>query len=55
MLSYFETRTRIIGLVAIGASLAALLLRIGSAGGVAVFGASAVGLAGLAAMVSEGT
>jgi Ca2+:H+ antiporter len=55
VLSYFETRTRIIGLVAIGASLAALLLRIGSAGGVAVFGASAVGLAGLAAMVSEGT
>jgi Ca2+:H+ antiporter len=55
VLSYFETRTRIIALVAVGASLAALLLKIGGGGGVAVFGASAVGLAGLAAMVSEGT
>jgi Ca2+:H+ antiporter len=55
VLSYFETRTRIIAVVAIGASLAALFLRIGGAGGVAIFGASAVGLAGLAAMVGEGT
>ena len=55
MLSYFETRTRIIALVAIGASVAALLLKIGGAGGVVVFGASAVGLAGLAAMVGEAT
>ncbi len=55
MLSYFETRTRIIALLAIGASLAALLLRIGGGGSVAVFVASAVGLAGLAAMVGEGT
>jgi hypothetical protein len=31
VLSYFETRTRIIALVAVGASLAALLLRIGGA------------------------
>src|ERR1035437_3871941 len=50
-----ETRTRIIALVAVGASLAALLLRVGGAGGVAVFIASAIGLAGLAAMVGEGT
>ena len=55
MLHYFDTRTRIIALVAIGASLAALLLQLAGAGGVAVFGASAVGLAGLAAMVGEGT
>ncbi len=55
MLAYLETRTRIIALVAIGASLAALTLRLTGAGGVAVFAASAVGLAGLAAMVGEGT
>ena len=55
MLSYVETRTRIIALVAVAASLAALLLRVGDAAGVAVFAASAIGLAGLAAMVGEGT
>ncbi len=55
MLSYFETRTRIIALVAIGASLGALALRVGGGASVAVFVASAVGLAGLAAMVGEGT
>ncbi len=55
MLSYFETRARIIVLVAVGASLAALLLRAGGASGVAIFTASAVGLAGLAALVGEGT
>ena len=55
MLNYFETRTRIIVAVAVGASLSALLLRIGGAAGVAIFGASAVGLAGLAALVGEGT
>ena len=55
MLSYFETRTRVIALVAIGASLAALLLRAGGAAGVAVFAASAIGLAGRAAMGGEGT
>jgi Ca2+:H+ antiporter len=53
--SYLETRTRIVALIAITASLTALLLRLGDAGGVAVFAASAVGLAGLAAMVGEGT
>jgi Ca2+:H+ antiporter len=42
-------------LVAVGASLAALLLRVGGAGGVLIFAASAVGLAGLAALVGEGT
>jgi len=55
VLSYFETRTRIIAVVAVGASLAALLLRTAGASGVATFAASAVGLAGLAAMVGEGT
>ncbi len=55
MLRYFETRTRIIVAVAVGASVAALMLRIGGAAGVAIFGASAVGLAGLAALVGEGT
>ena len=55
MLRYFETRTRIIVLVAVGASFAALLLRLGGAAGVATFAASAVGLAGLAALVGEGT
>ncbi len=55
MLSYFEIRTRMIALVAVGASTAALLLRIAGAGGVEIFAASAVGLAGLAALVGEGT
>jgi Ca2+:H+ antiporter len=55
VLRYFETRTRIIVAVAVGASVAALMLRIGGAAGVAIFGASAVGLAGLAALVGEGT
>jgi Ca2+:H+ antiporter len=55
VLNYFDTRTRIITLAAVGASLAALVLRIGGAGGVAIFAASSIGLAGLAAMVGEGT
>jgi Ca2+:H+ antiporter len=55
VLRYFETRTRIIVVVAVGASLATLLLRLGGAAAVATFGASAVGLAGLAMLVGEGT
>ena len=55
MLSYFEARTRIIGLIAIGASGAAFLLRLAGAAGVPTFVASAIGLAGLAALVGEGT
>ena len=55
MLRYLETRTRIIALIAIGASIAALFLRLADAPGVAVFAASAVGLAGLAGMVGQGT
>jgi Ca2+:H+ antiporter len=55
LITYFETRTRIIGLVAIVATLAALGLLVASADGVPVFAASAVALAGLAAMVGEGT
>jgi Ca2+:H+ antiporter len=53
--NYFQTRARIIVLVAVGASLTALLLRAGGASGVAIFTASAIGLAGLAALVGEGT
>jgi Ca2+:H+ antiporter len=50
-----ETRTVIIALVAVGASLAALVLRVVGADSVAVFAASAIALAGLAALVGEGT
>jgi len=55
LLGYFDTRTRALATAAIGASLATLLLRSGGAGGVAVFVASAIALAGLAAIVGEGT
>jgi Ca2+:H+ antiporter len=55
VLTYFETRTRIIALVAVGASVAAFLLRVAGAAGVPTFVASAIGLAGLAALVGEGT
>jgi len=55
LLKYFETRTRIIVLAAAGASIATLLLRLGGAPGVATFAASAVGLAGLALLVGQGT
>jgi Ca2+:H+ antiporter len=55
LLTYFETRTRIIALVAVGASVAAFLLRVAGAAGVPTFVASAIGLAGLAALVGEGT
>ena len=55
MLSYFDAKTRIIGSVAVAASVAALLLRLGGAPGVAVFVVSAIGLAGLAALVGVGT
>jgi Ca2+:H+ antiporter len=55
VLTYFEARTRIVALVAVGASLAALLLRLAGAPGVPIFIASAIGLASLAAMVGEGT
>jgi Ca2+:H+ antiporter len=52
---YIETRTRIIALVAFGATLATLLLRLAGAGSIVVFVAAAAGLAGLAALVGEGT
>jgi Ca2+:H+ antiporter len=55
VVKYWDTRTWIVVFVAVGASLAALLLRLGGAAGVAIFGASAVGLAGLAALVGECT
>lgn len=54
-MKYFETRTRIIVLLAVAATLATILLRVVSANQVAVFTASAVALAGLAAVVGEGT
>jgi Ca2+:H+ antiporter len=53
--AYFETRSRIVAAVAIVASLTTLMLRIAGAEGVAIFCVSAVGLAGLAALVGEGT
>jgi Ca2+:H+ antiporter len=55
LLKYFETRTRIIVLFALGATLATILLRVAATSQVAVFVASAVALAGLAAVVGEGT
>jgi Ca2+:H+ antiporter len=53
--AYIETRTRVIALVAFGATLATLLLRFASANSIVVFVAAAAGLAGLAALVGEGT
>ena len=55
MLSYLETRTRIIAVVAIAATLGALAGRFLAISPVAVFALSGVALAGLAAMVGEGT
>jgi Ca2+:H+ antiporter len=55
LLSYFDAKTRIIAAVAVSASVATLLLRLGGAPGVAVFVVSAIGLAGLAALVGVGT
>lgn len=55
MLSNLETRTRIITIVAISATLAALAGRSLAVSPVAVFALSGVALAGLAAMVGEGT
>jgi Ca2+:H+ antiporter len=52
---YLETRTRIVVLLALVATLATILLRLAAANQVAVFVASAVALAGLAAVVGEGT
>jgi Ca2+:H+ antiporter len=52
---YVETRTRILATVAVAASLAALAGRSFDVSPVAVFVASGVALAGLAAMVGEGT
>ena len=55
MLSYLETRTRIITIVAISATLAALAGRAFAISPVAVFALSGLALAGLAALVGEGT
>ena len=55
MPAYFDRGTRIIALVAVAASLATLALRWGGTADVVVFVASAVALAGLAALVGEGT
>jgi Ca2+:H+ antiporter len=55
MPSYIETRTRIVGSVAIAATVAALLLLLAGFEGVPIFVASALALAGLAALVGDGT
>ena len=55
MLSYLETRTQVIAAVAIAATLGALVGRLLVISPVAVFALSSVALAGLAAMVGEGT
>ena len=55
MPAYVETRTRVIALLAVVATVATLLLRIAAAESLIVFVASAVALAGLAALVGEGT
>jgi Ca2+:H+ antiporter len=55
LLSYLETRTRLITLVALVATLAALVGRSLGVSPVAVFILSGLALAGLAAMVGEGT
>jgi Ca2+:H+ antiporter len=53
--SYVETRTRIIAIIAISAGIGALLMRSTGVSPVATFIVSGVALAGLAAMVGEGT
>jgi Ca2+:H+ antiporter len=55
LLSYLETRTRIIAVVAILTGLAALVMRSTGVSPVAVFVVSGLALASLAAMVGEGT
>lgn len=55
MLNYLATRTRIIAIVAISASIGALSMRSWGFSPVAVFVVSGVALASLAAMVGEGT
>ena len=55
MPAYFGTRSTVIAAVAIVAGVATFLLRVVGADGVAVFAVSAVALAGLAALVGEGT
>ena len=51
----FDRQTRIIALVAFGASILAFALRTAGGADLAVFVASALGLAGLAALVGDGT
>jgi Ca2+:H+ antiporter len=53
--AYLETRTRLIALTALAATLAALVLVVSAAPPVAVFIVSGVALAALAAMVGDGT
>jgi len=55
LLATFDKETRIIGLAAIAASLATLGLRQAGAPDLATFVASAIALAGLAALVGDGT
>jgi Ca2+:H+ antiporter len=55
MPEYIETRTRMIAAVALVATVVSVILQAAGASGLAVFVATAVALAGLAAMVGEGT
>jgi Ca2+:H+ antiporter len=55
LLSLIDTKTRVIALVAVLATLAAFAMRLVGTEPVAVFVASGVALAGLAAMVGDGT
>jgi Ca2+:H+ antiporter len=55
LLAIFEMKTRVVAVVAIAGALATFALRLGGAADLAIFVASAVGLAGLAALVGDGT
>lgn len=55
LLAMFDRQTRVIALVAFAASVLTLALRLAGAADLAVFVCSAIGLAGLAALVGDGT
>lgn len=55
MLAQFDAKTRVVALTALVASVVSLALQVGGGPDLAVFAASAVGLAGLAALVGDGT
>ncbi len=55
LLAMFDRQTRVIALVAFAASVLTLALRVAGAADLSVFVCSAIGLAGLAALVGDGT